>query len=117
MTDEFLELIKIRTTLELNKEEIEQRKDFDQNQSQYSGFPDVDCYYEYKKLGGKENREQYFKNYDVFLKETMDIFVYGDPIRHKSRQKAWNTVIRISKISDAELDLLYHSVDNVMEYT
>ena len=117
MTDEFLEHNNIRATLELNKEEIEQRKDFCQNQSQYAGFPDVDCYYEYKKLGGKENREQYFKNYDVFLKETMDIFVYGDPIRHKSRQKAWNSVIRIAKISDDELNTLYHSVDNVTEYT
>ena len=105
----------IRTTMKLTKKEIKTRKDSDE--SKLVGFPDIDCYYEYKKLGGKENREQYFKNYDVFLEETMDIFVFGDPIRHKSRQKAWNAVIRISKISNEELDILYHSVDNVTPYT
>ena len=117
MTDEIFDEYDInRNTIELTKEEIEQRINA-KNQEKLIGFPDIDHYYEYKKLDGKKNRKNYFKMLDVFLEETLDIFVFGDPIKHKSRDDALEVVKKILKINDKELDILFHSVDNVTAYT
>ena len=83
------------------------------------GFPDVDYYYEYKKLGGKKNRKQYFDMCNIFLEETMDIFVFGDysNSNYKSREDALSGVAKKAKISTPELNRLFKSVNNVTTYT
>ena len=45
---------------------------------QKRGFPDDDSFKEYKKLGGKSSQKEYFKNHDIFIDETWDIFIMGD---------------------------------------
>ena len=105
-TDEFLDM-------KLSEKEIEQRKE----DMKGDGFPEVDYYYEYKKLGGKEDRMEYFKMLDIFLEETMDIFVTGMMDKYDSREESLGGVMTILKISEDEVMELYHSVDNVTSYT
>ena len=81
------------------------------------GFPEIDHYYEYKKLGGKKDRMEYFKMLDVFLEETHDIFVFGDPKKYNSRGESLNAVKQKLKISKQELEMLFESVDNVTAYS
>jgi len=106
-TDEFLDL-------KLTKKEIKQRKDQAQGDI---GFPEVDYYYEYKKLGGKKNRRKYFEILDIFLEETYPIFINEDPTKYNSRNESLDGVMQIANIDDEELDILFDSVDNVTSYT
>ena len=80
-------------------------------------FPDDDFYKEYKKLGGKKSKNQYQKMTDVFFEETLSIFVDGNPIRHTSREKAVKAVIKKLKISIAEYNRMFESIDKVTAYT
>ena len=84
---------------------------------QKRGFPDDDSYQEYKKLGGKSSEKEYFKNHDIFIDETLDIFTDGNPIKHNSRSKALQAVMKKAKISVKELNLIFDSVDNITSYT
>ena len=84
---------------------------------QKRGFPDDDSYQEYKKLGGKSSEKEYFKNHDIFIDETLEIFVYGNPEKYKSRGEALHAVIKRAKISVKELNLIFNSVDNITAYT
>jgi hypothetical protein len=116
--------------LKLTKKEIEQRKkqqggtlNYD-NDSNFDlkhnkGFPEVDSYYEYKKLGGKKNRKQYFDMYNIFINETMDIFVFGDysNSNYKSRDDALHGVAKKAKITIPELNRVFDSVNNITSYT
>ena len=79
-------------------------------------FPDDDSYQEYKKLGGKSSEKEYFKNHDIFIDETLDIFTTGNPIKHNSRNEALQAVMKIAKISVKELNLIFDSVDNITSY-
>ena len=84
---------------------------------QKKGFPYDDSFKEYKKLGGKSSEKEYFKNYDIFIDETLEIFVYGNPEKHESRGLAVKAVIKKAKISTKEFNLIFESVDNVTGYT
>ena len=76
-----------------------------------------DYYKEYKKLGGNKTRIEYDINLDIFLKHTLEIYVYGNTAQHDTRSKAWNAVIKEAKITNKELILIFESVDNVTAYT
>jgi hypothetical protein len=83
----------------------------------HKGFPYVEYYVEYKELGGTHSINKYFEHYEVFIEETLDIFVGGDTIKHESREEAMEAVQKKLKISDEELYTLFHSIDNVTSYT
>ena len=83
---------------------------------QKRGFPDDDSFKEYKKLGGKSSEKEYFKNHDIFIDETLDIFTTGNPIKHNSRNEALQAVMKKAKISVKELNLIFDSVDNITSY-
>ena len=85
--------------------------------AQKRGFPDDDSFKEYKKLGGKSSEKEYFKNHDIFIDETLEIFTMGNPIKHNSRNKALQAVVKKAKISVKELNLIFDSVDNITSYT
>jgi|TARA_R110000751_G_scaffold252325_1_gene352039 hypothetical protein len=111
-TDEFLDL-------KLTKKEIKQRKDQSRAQGDI-GFPEVDYYYEYKRLGGSENRKKFFKILDVFLEETYDIFINGDYTnrpQYKSREDSFDGVADITNLTYDDVFLIYESVNNVTAYT
>jgi len=76
-----------------------------------------DYFDEYKNLGGKKNKKEYSENLDIFFEETYDIFIDGNPIRHKSRHKAALAVMDEAEISANEYNLIITSVDNVTSYT
>ena len=76
----------------------------------------TDSYQEYKKLGGKSSEKAYFKNYDIFIDETLEIFVHGNPEKHESRNEALQAVMKKAKISVKELNLIFDSVDNITSY-
>ena len=76
-----------------------------------------DYFDEYKSLGGKKNKKEYSENLDIFFEETYDIFIDGNPIKHKSRVKAGYAVMDIANISVDEYNLIFESVDNVTAYT
>ena len=76
-----------------------------------------DYFDEYKNLGGKKNKKEYSENLDIFFEETYDIFIDGNPIKHKSRVKAGYAVMDIADISVDEYNLIFESVDNVTAYT
>jgi len=78
---------------------------------------DNEYYQEYKSLGGKKSKKEYFKNYDIFIDETLNIFTGGDPIKHNSRNEALDAVMKKAKISVKELNLIFDSVDNITSYT
>tara|TARA_R100000656_G_C3893583_1_gene117132 strand:- start:67 stop:339 length:273 start_codon:yes stop_codon:yes gene_type:complete len=80
-------------------------------------FPFNDYYKEYKKLGGNKTRIEYDINLDIFLKHTLEIYVYGNTTQHDTRSKAWNAVIKEAKITNKELILIFESVDNITTYT
>ena len=74
-------------------------------------------YKEYKLLGGKKSKREYFKNLDIFIDETLDIFVDGNPIRHNSREDSIYAVSEIANIPMREVNLIFESVDTVTAYT
>ena len=76
-----------------------------------------DYFDEYKNLGGKKNKKEYSENLDIFFKETYDIFVNGDRIKHNTRTDAGLAVIDKAVISIDEYNLIFSSVDNVTAYT
>lgn len=77
-----------------------------------------DNYYkEYRALGGKMNKTQYLEWLDVFLTETVDIFVHGDTSKHSSREEAIDEVMNKTTMGEKDLELLFSSVDNVTAYT
>jgi hypothetical protein len=106
-TDKFLDL-------KLTKKEIKERM---YNNRKAKGYPEVDYYYEYKKLGGKKNRKKYFEILDIFLEETYDIYVDGNMEKHPTREDSLFEVIQQTGISNNELYRIFNSVDNVTAYT
>ena len=76
-----------------------------------------DVYEEYKKLGGKKSKNLFLDEHDVFLDETLDIFVFGDMTKHKSRDDALDSVIDITNMSEKELNLHFKAEDNLGGYT
>jgi hypothetical protein len=76
-----------------------------------------DYFEEYKKLGGKKNRRKYDKIVEIFLDETHDIFIFGDPIKHESRVQAGYAVMDKADISVDEYNLIFESIDNITAYT
>ena len=74
-------------------------------------FPFNDYYKEYKKLGGNKTRIEYDINLDIFLKHTLEIYVYGNTTQHDTRSKAWNAVIKEAKITNKELILIFENRD------
>ena len=120
-TDKFIDL-------KLTKKDIVQRKNQQGGTLNYyndpnfdlkynKGFPEIDYYYEYKKLGGKKNRRKYFEILDIFLEETYPIFINGDPTKYNSRNESLDAVMEIANIDEDELDILFDSVDSVTSYT
>ena len=77
----------------------------------------IDFFNEYKSLGGKKNRTEYYKNVEIFFNETYDLFVFGDPIEHDTRDEAIEAVLINADISVKEYNLIFESVDNVHGYT
>ena len=61
-------------------------------------FPFDDYFTEYKKLGGKKTKKQYMENID----RNFNLFLLNK---------------QIAKISYNELDLIFHSIDNITSYT
>jgi len=82
-----------------------------------TGYPYDDYYKEYQNLGGKKNRKTYDKNLRIFLDQTLEIFVWGNPVKHDNRQKALKATKKEAKITYEELNLIFDSVDNVSAYT
>ena len=78
---------------------------------------DEEYYKEYKKLGGKKSKKQFFENLDIFIDETLDIFIFGDPIRHDSREDSMYAVSNIANIPIREVYLIFESVNNIDAYT
>ena len=74
-------------------------------------------YQEYKALGGKKSKKEYFENLDIFIDETLDIFVDGNPIRHNTREDSFYAVSEIANIPMREVNLIFNSVDAVTAYT
>ena len=54
---------------------------------------------------------------DIFIDETLDIFVFGDPTRHDSREDSMYAVSNIANIPMREVNLIFESVDNIDAYT
>jgi len=77
----------------------------------------IDYFNEYKSLGGKKKRTEYYKNVEIFFNETYDLFVFGDPIEHDTRDEAIEAVLIKADISEKEYNLIFESVDNVTAYT
>ena len=78
-------------------------------------FDDYLC--EYKRLGGKKTKKQYFIILDIFFEETFDIFISGDTIKHNDRIEAAQAVIDQADILVKEYNLIFNSVDNITAYT
>ena len=78
---------------------------------------DEEYYKEYKRIGGKKSKKQFFENLDIFIDETLDIFVFGDPTRHDSREDSMYAVSNIANIPMSEVNLIFESVDNIDAYT
>ena len=76
-----------------------------------------DYFKEYKKLGGKKSKKQYFENLDIFLELTLGGFTGTEEPLYDSREEALEAVKREAKISYNELNLIFESVDNVTAYT
>lgn len=74
-------------------------------------------YAEYKKLGGMKNFKEYCINYDVFFEHTYDIFIFGDTVKYNSRLESLKAVKKILKITWKEMNLIFHSIDEVTAYT
>jgi len=74
-------------------------------------------YREYKKLGGKKSLQQYLKNQQIFIDETFDIFINGDPKKYSSRNKALAGVSKKAKIPIKEVMIIHGSIDNIHAYT
>ena len=79
--------------------------------------PNIEYYNEYKKLGGKKGKKQFTKNLDIFMDHTFDIFIHGDPEKYKTRRAALMGAKQAANINKKELDLIFHSIDNVTAYT
>ena len=79
--------------------------------------PFNDWWNEYKKLGGKKSKKQFKKNIDIFMEHTFDIFIHGDPEKYKTRSAALMGAKQAANIDKKELDLIFHSIDNVTAYT
>ena len=78
---------------------------------------DEEYYEEYKTLGGKKSKKQYFENLDIFIDETLDIFVFGDTSKYNSREDSMYAVKEIANIPMREVNLILKSVDRVTAYT
>ena len=76
-----------------------------------------DVFNEYENIGGTKNFKQFKKIHDIFLDETLDIYVYGDTTKHNSRSEALDSVMDITGISENELYLHLESEDNLGGYT
>jgi len=76
-----------------------------------------DWFNEYKKLGGKKSKKQYFENLGIFFEETLGVFTGTDEPLYDSREEALEAVKREAKITYKELNLIFESVDNVTAYT
>ena len=74
-------------------------------------------YKEYKRLGGKKNKKQYFENLDIFIYETLGAFTGTDEPRYDSREESMYAVSKIAKIPMREVNLILESVDNIDAYT
>ena len=74
-------------------------------------------YLEYKRLNGKKNKKEFEKNLKIFIDETYEIFINGNPIKHESRIKAGYTVMKKAKISVKEYNLIFESLDNLTAWT
>ena len=72
---------------------------------------------EYKKLKGRKSKKEYFYNLQIFLDETMDIFVNGLLTKYNSRSDSMYGVSDLAHISIEEVDKILQSVDNVDSYT
>jgi len=76
-----------------------------------------DYWREYKSLGGKKNKREYSKNLEIFFDETLEIWVYGNPEQHNTREESMYAVSEIANIPMKEVNLIFESVDNVTAYT
>ena len=72
---------------------------------------------EYKKLKGRKSKKEYFYNLQIFLDETMDIFVNGLLTKYSSRWDSMYGVSDLAHISISEVNKILESVDNVDSYT
>ena len=52
----------------------------------------TDYFNEYKRLGGKKSRRQFDQKVAIFIDNTWDIFIHGDPSKYNSRQEALEAV-------------------------
>jgi hypothetical protein len=81
---------------------------------------DEEYYQEYKLLGGKKSKREYFKNLDIFLEETLDVFTGGDidkPEKYESREDSMYAVSEIANIPMREVNRIFKSVDRITAYT
>ena len=74
-------------------------------------------YQEYKKLGGKKSENEYTNNLEIFFDETLEIFIHGNCIKHDSREEAMKAVMVKAEILVEEVNLIFHSLDNIVSYT
>ena len=72
---------------------------------------------EYKKLKGRKSKKDYLENLDIFLTETMDIFVFGEHTKYDNRSDSMYAVAEIANISISEVNKILESVDNIDSYT
>ena len=100
-----------------NQAKSKEIKPFNGMYGMHSMSREAEVYQEYKKLGGKKSRNSFLDEHDVFIQETLDIFVHGDMVRHRTRDDALEAVIEITNMSENELNLHFESEDNLGGYT
>lgn len=77
----------------------------------------TEFFMEYKKLGGKKNRENYDKIIDIFTEHTCDIFTMGCMDKYETPKEALAGFMAATKCSKNECDRLFSSLDNVASYS
>jgi hypothetical protein len=74
-------------------------------------------YQEYKALGGKKSKKEYFDNLDIFIDETLGVFTGTEEPKYDSRDDSMYAVSDIANIPMREVNRIFDSVDRITPYT
>ena len=78
---------------------------------------DEEYYQEYKALGGKKSKKEYFENLDIFIEETLGVFTGTEQPKYDSRDDSMYAVSEIANIPMREVNRIFDSVDRITAYT
>jgi|GEM_PF-4204179 len=118
---------KSKPSTKKQKQIFEKNKDwiFEGELKDLSGKKFEEFYEEFKRLGGKDKKEIYKRNLNIFYKITLNPFVYGDLIKvsdndrygyWKYRQESWDCWCGYLG-DNVDANVYYDSVNNVAAYT